>query len=154
MWIRKQWSRLPDSIVILLLRTVPVTLVMGTIFLLSHQSGDTLSLPSFPGADKIAHMLAYGILALTVLWAFGQNGLRKTRRVAIQTVLCCLFYGLSDEYHQSFIPFRSVSGLDLLADIAGALCVTLIWFGSLPLRRKIINFQQSLAIRLNLLYNK
>lgn len=126
---------------------------MGTIFLLSHQSGDSLSLPMFPGADKIAHMLAYGTLAITVLWGRAQDGLQKPRRVAIQTVLFCLFYGLTDEYHQSFIPLRSVSGLDLLADTAGAFCVALVWFGSSSLRLKTVNFQQRLAIRLNLPYN-
>lgn len=137
----------------LLLRIVPMTLVMGTIFLFSHQSGDSLSLPAFPGADKIAHMFAYGVLALSILWYFAQDGLQNPRRVALQTMAFCLFYGLSDEYHQSFIPLRSVSGLDLLADVAGAFCVILIWLGSSTLRRNIINFQQRLAIRLNLPYS-
>lgn len=136
----------------LLIRTVPMTLVMGTIFLLSHQSGDNLTLPMFPGADKIAHMLAYATLALTVLWGRAKNGLQKPRRVAVETVLFCLFYGLTDEYHQSFIPLRSVSGLDLLADTAGALCVALVWLGSSSLRMKMIDFQHRLAILLNLPY--
>jgi VanZ like family len=140
---------LPERIVPIWLRIVPMALVMGTIFLLSHQSGDSLSLPSFPGADKIAHMLAYGTLALTVLWCFAQDRMQQPCRVALYTTLFCLFYGISDEYHQSFIVLRSVSGLDLLADTAGALCVTLVWLGSSGLRWRIVNFQQGLAIRLN-----
>ncbi|MBU0944040.1 MAG: VanZ family protein [Proteobacteria bacterium] len=142
-----------ERIVSLKLRIVPMALVMGTIFLLSHQSGDSLSLPTFPGADKIAHMLAYGALALTILWFFAKDGLLNPGRVVVYTTLFCLFYGISDEYHQSFIALRSVSGLDLVADTAGALCVALVWLTSLSLRSKIINFQQSLAIRLNSPYN-
>jgi hypothetical protein len=38
------------------LRLVPVLLVMGTIFYLSHQPGDSLYLPPVP-IDKLAHLL-------------------------------------------------------------------------------------------------
>lgn len=147
MSLRRRRSRSLDLIVTFLLRIVPATLVMGTIFLFSHQSGDNLSLPLFPGADKIAHLFAYGALALAVLWGRAQEGVENPRRVALQTVIFCLCYGISDEFHQSFIPFRSVSGLDLLADTAGALLITLVWLGSFPLRRKMSNFQQRLAMR-------
>lgn len=147
MSLRRRRSRSLDLIVTLLLRIVPATLVMGTIFLLSHQSGDNLSLPLFPGADKIAHLFAYGTLALAVLWGRAQEGVENPRRIALQTVIFCFCYGMSDEFHQSFIPYRSVSGLDLLADTAGALWMTLVWLGSLSLRRKMINFQQRLVMR-------
>ncbi len=133
----------------LLLRTAPVILVMGAIFLLSHQTGDSLHLPTFPGVDKLAHILAYATLALTVLWYHGPKGLQNLRRAAMQTVLFCLLYGLSDEYHQSFIALRSVSALDILADTTGALLVSLVWLNSSVLRRKIIHFQTALAVRLN-----
>lgn len=110
---------------------------MGTIFFLSHQTGDSLHLPSFPGADKLAHMLAYGVLAVTVLWFFGKNGTVRMRRTAQLTVVLCLVYGLTDEFHQSFIPLRSVSGLDILADTAGAAVIAITWYRSLWLRQKI-----------------
>ncbi len=103
----------------------------------------------FPGADKLAHILAYATLALTVFWCHGPKGLQNPRRVAMQTVLVCLLYGLSDEYHQSFIALRSASALDILADTTGALLVSLVWLNSSALRRKIIHFQTALAVRLN-----
>ena len=110
-------------------RAVPMILVMGTIFFLSHQSGDTVELPTFPGADKLAHLSIYGVLAATVIVACGMR-LRSRRPavVALVTVLVCLFYGLSDEFHQSFIPGRFVSGLDLLADGLWAALVSLTWY--------------------------
>lgn len=112
-------------------------IIMGTIFLLSHQNGDSLDLPSFPGADKLAHMLAYGALAVTVLWYYGKNGTVRMQRTAMLTVLLCLAYGLTDEFHQSFIPLRSVSGLDIVADTAGAAVIAFVWYNSLWIRQKI-----------------
>lgn len=111
--------------------------IMGTIFFLSHQNGDSLHLPLFPGADKLAHMLAYGTLAVTVLWYYGKNGTARMQRTAILTVVLCLAYGLTDEFHQSFIPLRSVSGLDIIADTAGAAVIAIFWYNSLWMRQKI-----------------
>jgi len=118
--------------------------VMGTIFFLSHQSGDSLSLPFFPGADKLAHMSAYGVLALSVLWFFGKEGLENPGRTTFLTVLFCLLYGMGDEFHQSFIPLRSVSIFDLLADTAGACCVSLIWVMNLGVQQKMVSYQRTL----------
>ncbi|KAF0188242.1 MAG: putative integral membrane [Desulfobulbaceae bacterium] len=77
-------------------------LVMGIIFFLSHQPGDTLHLPSIPGIDKISHMFAYGLLALTVLWFFGSAQPAGLLTIALKTVLVCLLYGMTDEFHQSY----------------------------------------------------
>jgi hypothetical protein len=123
--------------------------VMGTIFFLSHQSGDNLDLPSFfladfPGADKLAHMIAYGGLALTVLWFFGEKGLENPGRTTFLTVLFCLLYGISDEYHQSFIDFRTVSIFDVLANTVGAFCCSLLWVMSPVLQQKMIACQINL----------
>ncbi len=117
---------------------------MGTIFFLSHQSGDSLDLPSFPGADKLAHMIAYGGLALSVLWFWGKKGLENPGRTIFITVLFCLLYGMTDEYHQSFIPFRSVSIYDLLADTAGAVCCSLVWSMNPVLQQKLLTYQRTL----------
>jgi len=125
-----------------------MALVMGAIFFLSHQSGDTLNLPSFPGADKLAHMTAYGVLAFTVLWCFGKKAMERQGRTILVTVLFCLLYGISDEYHQSFIPFRSVSVFDILADAAGAFGLCMIWLKNPVLQQKLMRFQGVLQRRL------
>lgn len=118
-------------------RVAPVTVVVGAIFFLSHQPGDSLHLPLFPGADKLAHMVAYGSLALTVLWFFGKKGQEQKLKTAVYTILFCLLYGLSDEFHQSFIPNRSVSGMDIVADVGGAALVALFWYSNGWLRRSV-----------------
>lgn len=110
------------------LRMVPMTVVMGTIFFLSHQPGDRLSLPPLPGFDKLVHMIAYGILAGTVLFALSEH--QKSRKpwlIMLFTVVFCFLYGMSDEFHQSFIPGRSTSVYDLFADCGGAAMTCALW---------------------------
>lgn len=109
-------------------RFLPPVVVMVTIFLLSHQPGDRLSLPALPGLDKLAHLAIYGLLAASLIRAFGTRTRRlRPDRVAVFAILWCLVYGIGDEIHQSFIPGRSVSGWDLLADIAGATAASAVW---------------------------
>lgn len=108
-------------------RLLPPLAVMVLIFLLSHQSGDDLP-PLFPHFDKIAHFSIYGLLAATVIGACRpEMRRRRPGAVVLCAVLCCLVYGISDEFHQSFIPGRSPSVADVVADIFGALSVALAW---------------------------
>jgi VanZ family protein len=109
------------------LRLLPPLAVMVLIFLLSHQSGDDLP-PLFPFFDKIAHFFIYGLLAATAIGACPpEMRQRRPGAVVLCTVLCCLVYGISDEFHQSFIPGRSPSLADVVADTFGALSVALAW---------------------------
>ncbi len=128
-----------------LVRIVPVTLVMGTIFFLSAQSGDSIDLSLFPGEDKVAHLIAYGTLAFTFLWFCGKEGGKKPWLTVGATVLFCFLYGISDEYHQSFVEQRYVSGFDLLADTTGAFLVSMVWLRSASLRAALIGYQQRLT---------
>lgn len=112
----------------IMLRMVPMVITMGTIFFLSHQTGDQLSLPAIPGIDKLGHMAIYGILAGTILFAFSDNQKStKPRSVMVFTVLFCILYGITDEFHQSFIPGRFVSIYDVFADAAGAIAACALW---------------------------
>ncbi len=115
---------------------VPMIVIMGTIFFLSHQPGDNLSLPKIPGTDKLVHMIAYSVLAGTVFIAWGVPlEERNPRTLVLFTFVFCLLYGISDEFHQSFIPGRTVSVYDLLADCAGTLMACALWA---RLRKKMI----------------
>ncbi len=111
-----------------------MVLIMGIIFFLSHKSGDSLCLPVLPGIDKLAHILAYGVLAAATFFAFNKRWKSERPFLAvIITTVFCLFFGITDEIHQSFVPGREVSLLDLMADGAGAALAGLLW---LRLRRK------------------
>lgn len=104
------------------LKIVPMLLVMGTIFFLSHQPGAKLPLPGWFGFDKLLHMAAYAVLAAAMAYALPRRYLSsRPGRAGILIVLFCFLYGLSDEFHQSFIPGRQPSLGDLAADTIGAL---------------------------------
>ena len=92
----------------------------GVIFYLSSQSSiDTPSL--FPGQDKLFHMIAFGVLGFLFMGSMKTttSGYR-TGQVWLVVVLVVL-YGLLDEFHQYFVPGRTVEIYDALADTAGAL---------------------------------
>ena len=105
---------------------------MGIIFYLSHQPYDFAELPPIVGFDKLLHVIAYSSLAGTFLYAlhpFTHNSNHSV--VAIVVVLFCITYGISDEYHQSFIPGRFDSVWDVVADGFGALLVVGWWLKNL-----------------------
>lgn len=111
-----------------LLRLVPMTVVMGTIFFLSHQPAEQLPLPQLPGIDKLAHFVAYAVLAAAVLFGWGPE--HRRRRPALTVVLTALWsilYGISDELHQSLVPSRQPDFFDLLADAAGVVFTCALW---------------------------
>ncbi len=122
-WLGNMMTRFPVFV-----RLIPMIVVMGIIFFLSHQSGDQLDIPDIPFIDKIAHFVVYAVLAGTILLVPSQE-LKRTRPVLmiVLTVSLCFMYGIGDEFHQSFIPNRFVSGADVLTDTLGALCLSLFW---------------------------
>jgi len=99
---------------------LPLTLVMGSIFFLSDQPGDSLSLPDIVNIDKVLHALVYAALGFAFLFALSPAWRRQRPVAAVCATVCfCLIYGISDEFHQSFISGRFSSGADLVADAAG-----------------------------------
>jgi len=101
------------------LRWGPAVLWAAMIFGLSAMS----SLPPPPGGltDKHAHFGVYGVLAALLVWGLtDRSPARTTWATAAAAVALAALYGASDEWHQSFVPGREVSALDLAADTAGA----------------------------------
>ncbi len=130
-------SSLPDY-----KRIPPLLLSMGLIFFLSHQPGDSLELIDIPNIDKLLHCLVYGGLASAALLAVSPEIRRhKSWTVAGAVVLFCLLYGISDEFHQSFIPGRFASKWDLLADTVGGILAVITWFKYIEPRLTGINRQ-------------
>ena len=110
---------------------MPVALYAGAIFFLSSQSYPEEQLPSFlleGVSDKVLHAVEYGILSLlcyrALRWAAGSAVARQAVVLAIMTASV---FGLTDEVHQLFVPFRESSWLDWLADTIGAVIGALSW---------------------------
>jgi len=93
----------------------------GIFYLSSKPHIDAPGFFGFPGADKIAHSAEYGLLAALV--AVGIRRSNESARRAIQfgaPWAAAAGYGITDEFHQWFVPGRSCSFFDWLADAAGA----------------------------------
>ena len=96
----------------------PVVGYCTLIFMLSAQHN--LAPPQFPSSDKIAHFLEYGMLGL--LWARAATRswpYMPLRPLLLSTVLFTGLYGVTDEWHQLYVPGRSSDWRDAVADVCG-----------------------------------
>ena len=76
--------------------------------------------PNFPGADKVAHFGFYGVAGfLFVLWR-RELGAGAAAAVIWAAIFAALL-GAIDEFHQQWIPGRSMEFLDWAADFAGGM---------------------------------
>ena len=74
--------------------------------------------PSFPGADKLAHFGFYGVMGfLFVLWR-REIGTGASAAIVWAAIFAALL-GAVDEFHQQWIPGRSMELLDWVTDFAG-----------------------------------
>ena len=92
----------------------------AVIFILSAQANLQLpdSLP--PSSDKVAHFWLYGVLGW--LWARAVTARHPgwtTVAVVLSAVAFTGLYGLSDEWHQAYVPGRCADLYDALADVCG-----------------------------------
>ena len=95
---------------------IPPAALAAAIFVLS-------SLSRIPGGervwDKLAHALVFGLLAALALRA-AHGGRRVLRpRPTLVTATAVVVWGILDEVHQRFVPGRTASVLDVLADGVG-----------------------------------
>lgn len=107
-------------------RWLPAILIMAFIFYTSSLPGwgepRTFSLRDYLSPRKVAHVLAYGFLALSYLRILAG----KPNRYFLAWLFALLF-AVSDELHQSFVPNRNGSLIDVLVfDNIGAL-TALFW---------------------------
>jgi VanZ like protein len=115
------------TVVLILKYWLPVMAYMGLVQFLGAQP-DLQVLMLFPNADKVVHVMEYGILGALLARAF-----RATLGVAvpIQTSLVAVSVGLTvgatDELVQAFVPNRMSSLNDLLADGTGLLIAQFIF---------------------------
>ncbi|SFL48490.1 VanZ like family protein [Paenibacillus sp. 1_12] len=118
-------------------RLLPAVLWMGAIFYLSARTGDDMGgwliqfqrfIPFMEGLDW-GHFLAYFILSITYAWAFGKHKLNWGHKCIV--VLLCTLYGITDEFHQSFVPGRAPDVMDIRNDAIGAALAML--FISIPI---------------------
>ena len=75
-----------------------------------------------PHIDKVLHFVAYALLGALFLRAFKTTRIKNNvKLMLILSVLLSSLYGMSDEIHQYFVPYRDADLMDVLADMLGGL---------------------------------
>jgi len=72
------------------------------------------------GVDKILHIgeyIPFGFLTARVLYSLNEP--RPTRNILWLAACAACLYGITDEYHQSFVEGRSSDMFDVAADTIG-----------------------------------
>ena len=78
--------------------------------------------PELPYLDKVLHFVAYALLGALFLRAFKTSRIKDNLKfMLILSVFLSFLYGISDEIHQHFVPYRSADLMDVLADMLGGL---------------------------------
>lgn len=109
-----------------MLKTLDFLALLGLCAMLFWLS-DQPSLPVpivFEIQDKIHHFIAYFVLGI-VAWRCFRHFVSPPA-LAITSVVFCSLYGISDEWHQSFVVGRDPEVLDWVADTLGATVAMLL----------------------------
>ena len=97
----------------------PVVLLMAVIFVLSSLP----DMPAPPGglSDVSAHAIVYAELGILMARALADARRRGvTGRTIAGAIVVTALYGVTDEYHQSFVAGRFADVRDVVADAVGA----------------------------------
>ncbi len=101
---------------------IPVISWAILIFLLSSISRFPKQLEPVFSVDKLAHTIEYAIFGFLLARGFYNSLEIKFKKFfRILAIICVIVYGITDEWHQSFVPFRTASPVDLLYDGIGGM---------------------------------
>ncbi len=96
------------------------SLFLYCLFIFWLSDHPTLPVPDlFPVQDKVLHAGAYFIMGV-LAWRSFKHLLNRPIILALLSITFCSLYGLSDEWHQSFVEGRCSDIIDWLADTGGA----------------------------------
>ena len=102
---------------------LPAVLMACAIFYVSSLSKIDLPLEQISFNDLIFHGAAYFFLGVTLMLAAfpWHRSFHPPWKTMLWLCAIGILYGLSDEIHQSFVPNRTCSTSDFLADASGIL---------------------------------
>jgi VanZ family protein len=123
-----------------LLYVLPAFLYAGAIFFLSSLSRVPEFYPDIFGLDGVLHFLEYYVLGYLLMRLFVTSPRRLFfAHPALLTVIFGVAYGVSDEFHQAFVPGRDSSAADVFFDALGIFLASThyrrVRLGMAPLRR-------------------
>ncbi len=101
------------------------------------------NLKNLPGdiSDKSGHSIGYAMLGGVILRALAGGRLRGvTLARGLAAIVLATLYGITDEFHQLFVPGRSADRYDVLADCIGAtIGIAIGWLASAVRRWGILD---------------
>jgi VanZ family protein len=84
---------------------------------------------------KTGHFVGYGVVSTAFFYSWRQTLIRMAikhwtlwRRASVLAVLSTLLIASLDEYHQSFLPSRTSSPIDVCIDLSGAIAAQFLLF--------------------------
>jgi len=101
----------------------PVLIYAAMIFYFSSLPKPHEQLPDFVRdlSDKFLHLVEYGVLGGLWYRAFRwASGPRIAASAVLLAIVAGSVYGITDEVHQAFVPMRTPSVLDWIADTLGS----------------------------------
>jgi hypothetical protein len=108
-------------------RILPIMWMAAIWIMSSMPSNAIVELPAL-SVDRFIkeslHLVEFAIVYLLLVGAFLTTG-RFTPAVSLVLALIAGFYGIVDEIHQSFVPYRSATIIDVVKDWIGV-CVS--WY--------------------------
>ena len=80
-------------------------------------------MPTWTFSDKMLHVGAYGLLGILFFRAYETLPLKVNKTLLIiLSIGSATLYGISDEIHQYFVPFREADIMDVAANTIGSVC--------------------------------
>lgn len=105
---------------------LPAVVWTAFVFVLSSLPGSAFPEIKIWNADKLVHTGLFFVLCWLVhraLWFQSKSRFLKYRSVGLAFLFVAL-YGVLDEFHQGFIPGRTLDIYDALADVMGGALFT------------------------------
>jgi VanZ family protein len=128
------------------LRWGPVLLWIALIFAASSLSSDAIESTGAGRASRAApaianqvaaHVIEFGVLGALFFRALALQSTLTVPGLWLAVVAATTAYGVTDEFHQAFVPGRYPSWLDIAYDAAGAVTGSSAAVGWVWLRRRL-----------------
>ena len=116
----------------------PAIAQMAVIFVLSSLSG----VPALPGGltDYTGHFIGYALLGALALRGFAQARWAGVNWPAARRAFAlAVIYGITDEFHETFVDMRTATLADWFADAIGAAAgvALVVWVARLRTRQRL-----------------
>ncbi len=100
-------------------RYTPAIIVASLLFLVSSLPPTSVPSLGIRGGDFLAHTIAYAIFGFTLAAIFAYDDKNSANIRILVPILLGVLYGITDEYHQSFVSGRQSTVSDIIANGLG-----------------------------------